>query len=442
MSDPRARASTDTRDPLPSSGERPEQISAVRPVLDLPEVIDGRYRIDGRLGAGSMGVVLRGEDVFLQRPVAIKVVDPPRDPGSRTLVLERFVKEAQALARLRHENVVQVYAFGPLGASHYLAMELVAGQSLETVIDELGRAGTTLPLPRAMQILRAIARGLEAVHAQGLIHRDVKPANILVERTSDRPVLIDFGLALRQSGSTPHLSITGGTPSYMAPEQARDPDGSAVTHRTDLYALGCTAFEVLTGRPVFEGEDVYAVLLAHASETPRLLSSVRPDLAPFDPVIARALAKDPAERWPSASEMIGALDDAARRAAALRPRRLLVLAADTSLRRSLARRTAAALDVLGVRVETEAAVSASEAISLIVHEPCDVCVIDEESAAGRLGEIVDRLREAAPGAQVVVVARDLRAAQRAAAPHVLRYLVPKPVNAHVLAAVLARLELP
>ncbi|MBN9166589.1 MAG: serine/threonine protein kinase, partial [Myxococcales bacterium] len=203
-----------------------ETSSAIRP-LAPPDVIDGRYRVLGRLGAGAMGVVLRAEDVFLERPVAIKIVAPSKDPA----VGQRFVKEAQALAQVRHENVVQVYAFGPFQHSAYLAMELVMGESLESIIDAHTRQGTTVALPRAVALLRAVAHGLDAVHARQLVHRDVKPANIIVEKGTDRPVLIDFGLARRRSKSDPRISITGGTPSYMAPEQAQDPDGTRVTPR-------------------------------------------------------------------------------------------------------------------------------------------------------------------------------------------------------------------
>ena len=418
--------------------ETSESASAVRS-LSLPDVIDGRYRVLGRVGAGSMGVVLRAEDLFLERPVAIKIVDHTADPS----VGQRFVKEAQALAQVRHENIVQVYAFGPFQQSAYLAMELVIGESLESLIDSHSQAGATLALPRAIAILRAIAHGLDAVHARQLVHRDVKPGNIIVEKGTDRPVLIDFGLARRRSKSSPKLSITGGTPSYMAPEQAKDPDGTRVTARTDLYALACTAFEVLTGRPVFEGTDIYSVLVSHMTQEPRRISSLRPELAPIDDVLARALAKEPLDRQASVNEMMVALD--AGFAQITTPNapgpRTLVLAADAGLRRSLVRNTTSTMRTHGHDIRCDNAESAIEAASLLGNRPYQLVVLDEESAAGRLVELLRLAHERNANAEVVVVSRDLPALAQQLSGTRIRHLVPKPVNTHVLAAVLGRLSL-
>lgn len=407
--------------------------------LALPDVIDRRYRILARLGAGAMGLVLRAEDLFLQRPVAIKVIDSSPDPN----VVERFVKEAQALAQVRHENIVQIYAFGPFQQSYFLAMELVVGLPLETIVDGYTARGEQMPLERATKILQAMARGLSAVHAQKLVHRDIKPGNVIIERTTDRPVLIDFGLARRRSTSSPKLSITGGTPSYMAPEQAKDPDGTRVTARTDIYAFACTAFEVLTGRPVFEGDDIYTVLLAHLSETPRKISSLRPELAPLDDVFARCLAKEPDDRFRSIEEMMTAFDAGVRRLSAPAPLagpKALVLSVDVGLRRSLQRNTNQTLKASGLEVSCVVAGSVSEAIAMIAQGDCALVVVDEESAEGRLRELVERVRSR-PAAEVVIVSRDFPATAAALGNVVVRHLVPKPVNVHVLAAVLGRLEL-
>jgi eukaryotic-like serine/threonine-protein kinase len=419
--------------------EETELGSKVRRTLSLPDVIGHQYRVVGRLGAGAMGVVLRAEDLFLKRPVAIKLVEP------EPTVLDRFLKEAQALAAVRHENVVQVYTFGPLQDSYYLAMELVVGQSLDAVIDNFTLAGETMPLPRAMNILTALGSGLEAVHARELVHRDLKPANVILEKATDRPVLIDFGLARRRSKSSPKLSITGGTPSYMAPEQSRDPSGTRVTHRTDIYAFACTAFEIFTGRPVFEGNDVYTVLLAHLNDAPRKLSSLRPELAPLDDVLLRALAKDPLNRFPSASEMVAALAAGISHMNAPSPSRArssaLVFAVDAGLRRSLTRNTEQALKAHGIELRLETAESATEAMGFATAGTFDVAIIDEESAAGRLAELVSLLRSRRPNAEVVVISRDFPATNEALAPTSIRHLVPKPVNVHVLSAVLGRLAL-
>lgn len=430
---------TDPKTPGDPFGGLEEEGSAVRRALALPDVIDRRYRVLARLGAGAMGVVLRAEDLFLRRPVAIKVVEPDQQ------VVERFVKEAQALAQVRHENVVQVYAFGPFQTSYYLAMELVVGQPLDTLIDSHTLAGETMPLPRAMKILRAIALGLEAVHARHLVHRDVKPGNVIIEKATDRPVLIDFGLARRRTKSNPKLSITGGTPSYMAPEQAKDPDGTRVTAQTDLYALACTAFELLTGRPVFEGDDIYTILVAHISSPPRKISTVRPELAPIDDVLLRALAKDPSDRQASVVELIEQLEQGIGRVGSGPAPRLsgaaaLVVAADNGLRRSLLRSTVQSLKSRAIALGCEEVASASEAAALLGSTDCRVLVIDEESAAGRLAELVQLARARNPRCEIVIVSRDFPATQASLGSQRVRHLVPKPVNVHVLAAVLGRID--
>ncbi|MBX3227844.1 MAG: protein kinase [Labilithrix sp.] len=424
-------------------GDSPEEAASTIRGLTLPDVIDGRYRVLGRVGAGTMGIVLRAEDLFLQRPVAIKIVEPAADQQ----VAERFVKEAQALAQVRHENVVQVYAFGRFQTASYLAMELVVGHSLESMIDAHAQNGATIALPRATAILRAMAAGLDAVHARQLVHRDVKPANVIIEKNTDRPVLIDFGLARKRSASNPRMSITGGTPSYMAPEQAQDPHGTRVTARTDLYALACTAFELFTGRPVFEGNDIFAMLLAHMNDAPRKISAVRPELAPFDDVLLRALAKDPAARHASASEMIEALHarlplvDESPAIGELGPQ-VLVVANDTGFRRSLIRNTTQTLKTRGHEIVLEEVTTSSEAVTLGGSHPYDLLVIDDESMAGRTGELVRLARRKNPEVEIVVVSRDLPATLASLGEDAkVRHMVPKPLNVHVLAAVLGRTTL-
>ena len=397
-----------------------------------------------------MGVVLRAEDVFLERPVAIKLVEP--DP----LSLERFMKEAQALAKVRHENVVQVYNFGALGPSYYLAMELVTGRPLDEVIDALALAGEQMALPRALAILNAIGKGLAAVHAQKLIHRDIKPGNIILERDTDRPVLIDFGLARRKSKSSPNMSIVGGTPSYMAPEQARDPDGKLCTAQTDLYAFACTAFELLTGRPLFEGNDVYTILLAHLNEKPRTLSSLRPELAVLDDIFLKALSKTQTERHASVAAMLAAIDERLSTpttppspAPATLPApppegatpSIVCLATEPGLRRSLLRTATQLLQERKIELGCDAVESATEASTLIETGRCQVLIVDEESAGGRLVELIQRVTMQDPGAEVIVVSRDFQATTQKLAGLRIRHLVPKPMNAHILGSVLGKLRI-
>ena len=436
------------RDSTPEPEFTEEEGSAIRRALALPEVIDQRYRVLARLGAGAMGIVLRAQDVFLERPVAIKVVDP--DP----LTVERFVKEAQALAKVRHENVVQVYNFGPLQRSYYLAMELVIGRPLEDVIDALAEKGQRMALPRALTILNGIGRGLEAVHAQKLVHRDIKPGNIILEQDTDRPVVIDFGLARRKSKSSPNRSIVGGTPSYMAPEQARDPDGRLCTARTDQYAFACTAFELFTGRPLFEGDEIYTILLGHLNEKPRRISTLRPELAMLDDVFLQALEKEPEKRFESVAAMLAAIDARLATPTVAPPPApatipapppddvqpgILCLAMEPGLRRSLLRTATQLVQTRSLDLGCEGLESVAQALALVDQGACDVLLVDEESAGGQLRHLIERVLHKRPTAEVVVLTRHFQETARVLGGLGIRHLVPKPVNAHILASVLAKL---
>jgi len=420
-------------------------------------VIDGRYRVERRLGSGSMGVVYLAEDVFLGRRVAIKVIDPvnANDPAST----ERFVKEARALAQIRHDNVVQVYAFGPHQRSFYFAMEYVEGQSLEEAIDR----GETVDVVRALEIVRAVANGLGAVHARQLVHRDVKPSNIVIENDTRRPVLIDFGLARRKSASSPKLSITAGTPSYMAPEQATDPDGTRVTGRADIYALACTAFELLTGHAVFEGTDVFEILKAHLKSPPPLLSSRRPDLAVFDAAFVRALAKDPKDRHESAVAFAAELDLAlARREATqvkdtLPPRsdakatgpaglpgeRVLLLAKDEGVAKQITRTAKRSVSASGRRADVAQVVSARELLDAFASDRAGIVVIDDDSSDVPVGELVRTLRTLSGGwaASVLVVSRAFGTTRHELTAHGVRDVLPKPLVVQMLAQAIDRIVL-
>lgn len=282
-------------------------------------LVDGRYRVLDLLGHGGLGVVYRAEDVWLDRPVALKLLQPASARDVETI--EAFKKEARVLAHVRHDNVVQVYAFGPDRTSFYLAMEYIEGKNLDRIIEEHAATGAHVAIERALEIVRHIGRGLAAVHARSIVHRDVKPSNIVIEDATQRPVLVDFGLARRRSGSSPKLSSVGGTPSYMAPEQGR---GEAVDGRADLFGLGCVLYRALTGRPAFaESRDVVAVLRAVAESEPEPPSRLRPALPPaLCALVVRLLAKDRADRPASADEVIAELAalaaDGRRRASAKR----------------------------------------------------------------------------------------------------------------------------
>jgi hypothetical protein len=261
----------------------------------------GPYRVLRLLGAGGMGLVFAAEDPRLQRPVALKVMRPDlaANPRSR----ERFLREARAAAALRCDHVVTVYQVDEDGGVPFLAMELLEGETLEA---RLRREGP-LPLAEVLRIGREAAEGLAAAHGRGLVHRDVKPANIWLETRTGEPgglsprcrvKLLDFGLARAASGSD-HGTQPGvivGTPSYMAPEQAR---GEAVDARSDLFSLGCVLYDLATGQPPFRGKDTLAVLSALATEEPPPPHELRPELPPaLSDLVMRLLAKDPGGRPP------------------------------------------------------------------------------------------------------------------------------------------------
>ncbi|AKU94022.1 Serine/threonine protein kinase [Labilithrix luteola] len=408
-------------------------------------VIDGRYRILATLGSGAMGIVHRAEDVFLERQVAIKVIDPmvSTDPVS----VERFKKEAQALAQIRHDNVVQVYAFGPHDLSYYFAMEFVEGENLDELIAAHASRGTTIDLERVIGIVRAIASGLDSVHARQLVHRDVKPSNVVIEARTGRPVLIDFGLARRRSVSNPRMSITAGTPSYMAPEQAMDLDGTRTSPRADIYALAATTFELLTGRPVFEGKDVFDVLAKHLKTPPPNLSSLRPELAPLDRDLLRALSKDPLARHASAGELAAAIEIGIRRAIStirVRPQgfeeRVVLLETEEGLRRQITRVVTKSFEKLGRNARVEAAVTAANAVFALGEETALV-IIDDECSTVSVFELVEAIRSVpnAVNTGILVLSRQWPTLRPALAPLGVHEVVPKPVNAPMLADAIERL---
>ncbi|MFN8557464.1 MAG: serine/threonine-protein kinase [Dehalococcoidia bacterium] len=249
----------------------------------------GRYELRAELGAGGFATVYRAYDPVLDREVALKVLHPhlARDAAFR----ERFVREGQALARIRHPNVVHINDAGQADGTAYLAMDLIEGASLDAV----GAARGPLPLADAVALTEQIAGALEAVHARRLVHRDIKPANILIDADDGRAILLDLGIA-RALDSTLATStgMTLGTPAFMAPEQI-DADGH-VTPQTDVYQLGATVYALLAGRPPFRGATAQ-VIYQVAHQPPADLAAARPDLPPAAvAAVMQALAKDPARR--------------------------------------------------------------------------------------------------------------------------------------------------
>ncbi len=271
--------------------------------LEAGTTLGGMYQILHEISRGAMGVVYRAEDLGLGRQVALKTLRPDlvRD---RSLV-ELFRHEATTLAKLRHENLVQVYTFGIYDDNAYFVMELVEGEPLEELIEREWRADRHVPLSLVDSIVAQIASALDLLHQAGVIHRDVKPANVLLDRARDRAVLVDFGIA-KPAGV--NLDAAG-TPGYAAPEIFRGaPDQPAV----DVYGLAATSYILLTCTPPFDEGSVPATLARQAGGPPEPASRARPGLpAAVDQVLDRALSPDPAQRHRSASsfarELITAL---------------------------------------------------------------------------------------------------------------------------------------
>ena len=261
------------------------------------------YRIERQLGRGGMGVVYLATHERLGRKAALKVLAP--EWASQGGSQDRFVRESRLAASLDHPNIVPVYDAGERDGIAYIAMRFVEGTDLGAVI---GAEPGGLDPQRALSILAQIADALDTANAAGLVHRDVKPGNILVGPPSrsggkEWAYLTDFGLTKEQSEKS-RLTKTGmfmGTLDYVAPEQIR---GEALDGRTDQYALACVLFEALAGSPPFSKDLELAVLHSHLAEDPPALSSRRPDLAALDAVIAKAMAKQPADRFASSSELV------------------------------------------------------------------------------------------------------------------------------------------
>jgi serine/threonine protein kinase len=264
------------------------------------------YRIVEQAGSGGMGVVYRAEETGLGgRPVALKLLPPALagDPDFRA----RFLREMRVAAAIDHPNIVPIYRAGEDRGRLYLAMRYVHASDLRRVLETEGR----LDPGRTVAILDQVARALDAAHARGLVHRDVKPGNILLappvlDGDPEHVYLVDFGLA-RSDSDDRSLGGAGsflGTPRYAAPEQAA---GRPVDGRTDGYALGCVLYECLTGQPPFPRGSGEAVLLAHLEAPPPRVTTFRPDLPPaIDQVVTRAMAKNPADRFPSCRALVTA----------------------------------------------------------------------------------------------------------------------------------------
>ncbi|MGN0854279.1 MAG: protein kinase [Kiritimatiellia bacterium] len=258
-------------------------------LIPTPSVFgeNGNFLLERELGRGGMGGVYLGRDKMLDRPVAVKVM--LKEYGSDASFVEKFKKEAQAAARLIHPNIAQVYSYGIADGMPYIAMELVAGGSLDGIMRNQGAA---IDIPRVMKIGEQVAQALRCAADQGLVHGDVKPENILLDANGNAK-LVDFGLAAMQRDT----DEIWGTPYYIAPEKVKK---EAVDYRADMYSLGGTIYHALTGVAPFEGDDATAVVRRRFEAPPAKPSEIRPGISPqIDYLVMKMLALNPADRYPS-----------------------------------------------------------------------------------------------------------------------------------------------
>jgi eukaryotic-like serine/threonine-protein kinase len=302
--------------PLPEQGLSgpPALRAGAKPGGDFTEFLEppladdelgrlGGYRVLEVLGHGGMGVVYKAEDVRLRRTVALKAMLPALAATARAG--QRFLREAQLMATVEHDHVVRIYQAGEDRGVPFLAMELLRGESLDRRL----KRERSLPVSEVLRIGREVAEGLAAAHAAGLIHRDVKPANIWLEAPRDRVKILDFGLARSASldAALTHQGAVLGTPAFMAPEQAR---GEATDARTDLFSLGIVLYRLCSGRQPFQGKDALSTLLEVTTHQPPAPVRLNADLpGDLSDLVLRLLEKDPARRPASAEEVVRTIRD-------------------------------------------------------------------------------------------------------------------------------------
>ena len=273
----------------------------------VERALGAHYELDCEIGRGGMGIVYRAKDRRLKRVVAIKVLPP--ELAFRGEIKTRFLREAETAAQLNHPNIVDIYSVDESQGLVFFVMAYIPGDNLAKRLHDHG----AMPIEDTRRILRDVGDALAYAHERGVVHRDIKPDNILIDQDSGRPMVTDFGIARAVSDGDNRLTATGiaiGTPTYMSPEQAagdREIDG-----RSDLYALGVVAYQMLTGRPPFEATSTPAMLVKHLSERPPAVEQRRADV-PRDlaRVVMTLLEKDPAARFSSASMMVKVLDGTA-----------------------------------------------------------------------------------------------------------------------------------
>ncbi len=297
---PACGASTPTDDgPVASPGEHVQQDHRRR----LQDALGSGYQLRELIGEGGFGRVYRAVDLKLKRAVAVKVIRA--ELLLSTTSMERFQRESQAVAQLRHPNVIPVYSVGEAGGLAYFIMPLIAGITLRQALEQQER----LSVQETLRIVGEVASALETAHQAGLVHRDIKPDNIMLEGVERRVLLMDFGVAKALAVEGEELTASGalvGTPLYMSPEQASGE--THIDHRSDIYSLGVVAFQMLTGAPPFTAETARGVIAKHITEAAPAVTHRRVECPPFlAEAVARCLAKEPGDRWESAGALLKAL---------------------------------------------------------------------------------------------------------------------------------------
>jgi len=284
-----------------SGGDGPTSTTSVDLVRErLQRIIEGEYRIERLLGKGGMGQVFLAHDLTLEREVAIKVLPP--DVAQDDQVVRRFQQEAKTAAKLDHPNIIPIYRVESEGGLIYFVMKYISGTSLEDLLDKK----EPLPVPEIQRILWEAACALGHAHQRGVVHRDVKPANIMFDHDG-RVMLTDFGISKALQAAT-GLTATGmiiGTPHYMAPEQGK---GAPVDGRADQYSLGVVGYRMITAELPFSGDSVHTIIYKHIYEEPPLASTKRPGIpGTLTVAISRALSKEPDQRFPTMEDFATAV---------------------------------------------------------------------------------------------------------------------------------------
>ncbi|HEX4733610.1 MAG TPA: serine/threonine-protein kinase [Thermoleophilaceae bacterium] len=400
-------------------------------VIRLPEIGEelAGYKIDSVAGRGGMGVVFRAEHMHLTRIVALKVLTA--DLAGNRSFRQRFIREAQTAARLDHPNIVPVFDAGEVEGLLYIAMKYIDGVDLGHVLDNEER----LSAQRTVDLLADIADALDVAHGAGLVHRDVKPGNVLVDNA--RSYLTDFGLTKRIASRTALTAAgrTVGTAAYLAPEQIR---GQDVDARTDIYAFGCVLYECMTGDVPFVRDTDMAVLWAHLEQDPEPPSLRLPELPKqLDAVFAQALAKRKEDRFTSSGELIKAVaeaTDAERPASSARnkiPVTTVLVASDDRAARSMIEATLAE-----GRLAVAGASDADRALDQAIAHPPGLAIVDADLPGGPI-ELCRRLHsteEAASTRIVMLVGRRAQVDRQAAAQAGVDDFLPKPFSSLQLMA--------